>query len=263
MAEAAEHNKTQAACHRDGVRGSDRERRQCRHGGRRDRSVGRADLDPGAHVGGNRPASQQRSQGDHQRRGTACRAVNQINAVSHLIRDVAAQTNLLALNATIEAARAGDAGRGFAVVAQEVKSLAAQTEKATDDITQQISSIEADHVECRSCDEDCRRNDRTAQRQCYRDIGRGAATGRRQQGDRPQRQRRCRTDARGVGERGSGLRCRDQGRGGRQAVLSAGSGQAAKSGRLRAEVERFLAQVRVASKKGGGGGGLTSQQFLR
>ena len=70
------------------------------------------------------------------------RRVDQINAVSHLIRDVAAQTNLLALNATIEAARAGDAGRGFAVVAQEVKSLAAQTEKATGDITQQISSIE-------------------------------------------------------------------------------------------------------------------------
>ena len=68
--------------------------------------------------------------------------VGQINNVSNLIRDVAAQTNLLALNATIEAARAGDAGRGFAVVAQEVKTLAAQTEKATGDITQQISSIE-------------------------------------------------------------------------------------------------------------------------
>src|SRR5208282_2507749 len=69
-------------------------------------------------------------------------AVGQINNVSNLIRDVAAQTNLLALNATIEAARAGDAGRGFAVVAQEVKSLAAQTEKATGDITRRISSIE-------------------------------------------------------------------------------------------------------------------------
>ena len=69
-------------------------------------------------------------------------SVGQINSVSNLIRDVAAQTNLLALNATIEAARAGDAGRGFAVVAQEVKSLAGQTEKATGDITQQISSIE-------------------------------------------------------------------------------------------------------------------------
>jgi methyl-accepting chemotaxis protein len=69
-------------------------------------------------------------------------SVDEIGEVSNLIRNIAAQTNLLALNATIEAARAGDAGRGFAVVAQEVKSLAAQTGKATEEITRQIQSIE-------------------------------------------------------------------------------------------------------------------------
>jgi methyl-accepting chemotaxis protein len=69
-------------------------------------------------------------------------SVDQIGDVSELIRSIAAQTNLLALNATIEAARAGDAGRGFAIVAQEVKGLAAQTGKATEEITQQIKSIE-------------------------------------------------------------------------------------------------------------------------
>ncbi|UCH74331.1 MAG: HAMP domain-containing protein [Rhodospirillales bacterium] len=69
-------------------------------------------------------------------------AASKIGEVVTLINEIAGQTNLLALNATIEAARAGEAGKGFAVVAQEVKNLANQTAKATEDIAKQINAVQ-------------------------------------------------------------------------------------------------------------------------
>ncbi len=75
-------------------------------------------------------------------------AANKIGEVVKIINEIANQTNLLALNATIEAARAGNAGKGFSVVASEVKSLAGQTAKATEEITKQIKAMqnETNHV---------------------------------------------------------------------------------------------------------------------
>ncbi len=86
-------------------------------------------------------AVDQAKQTDSTVQGLAASA-NRIGEVIGLIGDIASQTNLLALNATIEAARAGEAGKGFAVVASEVKSLATQTAKATEEITQQIAAVQ-------------------------------------------------------------------------------------------------------------------------
>jgi methyl-accepting chemotaxis protein len=173
-------------------------------------------------------------------------SVGQINNVSNLIRDVAAQTNLLALNATIEAARAGDAGRGFAVVAQEVKSLAGQTEKATGDITKQISSIEVTTSQVvqamkaiagtiAQLDENASDISVAVQQQdaVSKEIARSANAA----------AERTRDVAMSVVQVSDAAAKTDQVA---SAVLNAGGELAARSGKLRAEVERFLAQVRVA-----------------
>jgi methyl-accepting chemotaxis protein len=173
-------------------------------------------------------------------------SVGQINNVSNLIRDVAAQTNLLALNATIEAARAGDAGRGFAVVAQEVKSLAGQTEKATGDITKQISSIEVTTSQVVAAmkaiagtiaqlDENASDISVAVQQQdaVSKEIARSANAA----------AERTRDVSMSVVQVSDAAAKTDQVA---SAVLNAGGELAERSGKLRAEVERFLAQVRVA-----------------
>ena len=85
----------------------------------------------------------QQAQETNARIATLSQSAARIGEVVKMIAAVAAQTNLLALNATIEAARAGEAGRGFAVVASEVKALASQTAKATEEITTQITQMQA------------------------------------------------------------------------------------------------------------------------
>lgn len=90
-------------------------------------------------------AVQEAEKTNNQVRGLS-EAANSIGDVLSLISDIAEQTNLLALNATIEAARAGEAGKGFAVVASEVKNLANQTAKATEEISKQISGIQDETV---------------------------------------------------------------------------------------------------------------------
>ncbi|MEI6986762.1 MAG: globin-coupled sensor protein, partial [Rhodospirillaceae bacterium] len=96
------------------------------------------------HSAGIANAAQDEARRANQKVQGLAEAAKKIGQVVKLINSIASQTNLLALNATIEAARAGDAGRGFAVVANEVKNLANQTGKATEDIQSQVGAIQGE-----------------------------------------------------------------------------------------------------------------------
>jgi methyl-accepting chemotaxis protein len=173
-------------------------------------------------------------------------SVEEIEEVSNLIRNIAGQTNLLALNATIEAARAGEAGRGFAVVAQEVKGLAAKTGKATEEITRQIMTIE--ETTSRSVQTmkaiaatilqlDNLANDVAAavqqQDTVTREIARNASAAAKGARDVSANITEVSSTAVKTGEVAG-------------TVFTAAADLAAQSQQLRQEVERYLAQVRVA-----------------
>jgi methyl-accepting chemotaxis protein len=155
-------------------------------------------------------------------------SVDEIGEVSNLISGIAAQTNLLALNATIEAARAGEAGRGFAVVAQEAKGLATQTGKATEEFTRHIASIEQTNV-ANDVSVAMRQQDAVTQ-----EIARNAVAATKGTRDVSENITDVSNSAVKTGQAAS-------------TVLTAAGELADQSHLLRQEVERYLAQLRVAS----------------
>jgi methyl-accepting chemotaxis protein len=173
-------------------------------------------------------------------------AASRIGDVTQLITSIAEQTNLLALNATIEAARAGEAGRGFAVVAQEVKQLASQTGKATSEISGQIAEMQAATQESVTAIKEIggtiRRISEIATTIASAVEEQGAAT---QEITRNIQQAANGTTqvASNISEVSSGAAM--TGSGAAQVLASANS-LAEQSGRLKAEVDKFLGTVRAA-----------------
>ena len=178
--------------------------------------------------------------------GKLSRAAQQIGDVVKLITAIAEQTNLLALNATIEAARAGEAGRGFAVVASEVKSLASQTAKATDEISSHIAGMQ-----------EATRESVTAIKEIgttitqISDIASSIASAVEEQGAATQEiARSVQTVAHGTREAAENIikvnrGATDTGAASEQ-VLSSARSLSAESARLRGELDRFMASIRAA-----------------
>ncbi|WP_295559800.1 methyl-accepting chemotaxis protein [uncultured Hyphomicrobium sp.] len=173
-------------------------------------------------------------------------SADRIGDVIGLINTIAGQTNLLALNATIEAARAGDAGKGFAVVAQEVKALASQTAKATNDIATQISNMQS-----ATRDAVVAINEITTTINKMSEIAGTISAAVEQQGETTQEiSRNVLEAAKGTAEVASSIT--DVSRGASETgaasgeVLSSAQSLSGQSRNLKTEVEKFLDTVRVA-----------------
>jgi methyl-accepting chemotaxis protein len=173
-------------------------------------------------------------------------SAERIGNVIGLINNIAGQTNLLALNATIEAARAGEAGKGFAVVAQEVKALADQTGKATNEIAGQISAMQTATGDAVAAIKEI-----TATINRMSEISGAIAAAVEEQGATTQEiSRNVSEAAKGTAEVASSIT--DVSRGASETgsassqVLASAKGLSGESARLRTEVENFLSTVRAA-----------------
>jgi methyl-accepting chemotaxis protein len=178
--------------------------------------------------------------------GKLSRAAQEIGDVVKLITAIAEQTNLLALNATIEAARAGDAGRGFAVVAAEVKSLASQTAKATDEISSHILGMQGATQESVAAIKEI--GGTIAQ---ISSIASSIASAVEQQSSATQEiARSVQTVAQGTEEAAANIMQVNRGAtetgSASEEVLNSAKSLSTESTRLRAELDRFMANIRAA-----------------